>query len=225
MSNSVLTASGRARGALLCLALAGASMPLPGVAEESGGAPAPILTPEQLINYPFSTPVDETPPKVEELSVGEQFVLDSQRGEIEDLVARKLGVLYMKGSREDIAVLQRLVDGGYISKTRTKDWQSLGIVFGDILAEELDLRWVMFEDNLGESRALQYRKTLNFVFPVTMFSKRVQYGQSIDLPAIFSKIENEVARYAAIETEKLRYKDDERRLKPDADQDFLPPDL
>ena len=130
----------------------------------------------------------------------------------------------MKGSQEDIAVLQRLVDGGYISRTRTKDWQSLGIVFGDILAEELDLRWVMYEDDLGESRALQYRKTLNFVFPVTMFSKRIQYGQNIDLPAVYAKIEQEVAGFAAFERDKVRYKDNERRLNPDADQDFLPPD-
>lgn len=212
------------QGALVYLIVSAAGLALPAAAEQRGGAPVPLLTEEELINYPFSTPVDETPPKVEEMSVGDQFILDSQRGDIEDLVARKLGVLYMKGSQEDIAVLQRLVDGGYISRTRTKDWQSLGIVFGDILAEELDLRWVMYEDDLGESRALQYRKTLNFVFPVTMFSKRIQYGQNIDLPAVYAKIEQEVAGFAAFERDKVRYKDNERRLNPDADQDFLPPD-
>ena len=193
-------------------------------AEEGSGAPIPLLTEEQLTNYPFSIPLDETPPKVEELSVGEQFVLDSQRGDIEDLVARKLGVLYLKGSREDLSVLQRLVDGGYISSSRTNDWQSLGVVFGDILAEELDLRWVMYEDDLGESRALQFRKTQSFVFPVTMFSKRVQFGQTIDIPAIFAKIQKDVEGFVAFEAEKVRYDANERRLNLDSDQEFLPPD-
>ena len=77
--------------------------------EGASGAPVPLLSEEELTNYPFSIPVDDTPPKVEEMSVGEQFILDSQRSDIEDLVARKLGVLYMKRSREDLPTLQRLV--------------------------------------------------------------------------------------------------------------------
>ncbi|MBJ37490.1 MAG: hypothetical protein CMD83_03345 [Gammaproteobacteria bacterium] len=192
--------------------------------EGAGGAPVPLLSEEELTNYPFSIPVDETPPKVEEMSVGEQFILDSQRSDIEDLVARKLGVLYMKRSREDLPTLQRLVDGGHIPTSRTKDWQSLGIVFGDILAEELDLRWVIYEDELGKSRALQFGKTLSFVFPVTMFSKRVQFGQSINIPDVYRKVEAEVAGFAAHEAAKVRYADNERRLRGDGDEDYLPPD-
>jgi hypothetical protein len=36
---------------------------------------------------------------------------------------------------------------------------------------------------------------MNFVFPVTLLSKRIQFGQAIDLPQLFASIGSEVAAF------------------------------
>lgn len=188
---------------VLLIAVAGS---VPAVAEpesdvdipqnNSSGIPVPVLTPEELSNYSFPDARDAPPPKVEPLTIGQQFILDAQRSDIKDLITRKVGVLYLKGNRQDIPALQRLVDGSHIADGDVKNWQSLGIVFGDMLAEELDLHWVNFEDELGQSRGLQYRNTANFVFPITMFSRRKQFRQPIDVSDMFEKVAAEVGGYA-----------------------------
>jgi hypothetical protein len=43
----------------------------------------------------------------------------------------------------------RLIDDTVFKKSQTYELQSLGIVFGDVLASELPLRWVMITDEYG----------------------------------------------------------------------------
>lgn len=174
---------------LVCVAGVYAAVPKAEVPED-----VPVLTPEQLENYQFEDD-GEAPPKVEDLNVGQQFILDAQRREITDLIARRLGVLELKGTREDLNVFQRVVDRDLLRDDEIKKWQSLGIVFGDVLANEYDLHWVSYEDKRGTSRALQWRDTMNFVFPITVFSKRVEFGQEIDVKKIYEKIGKEIESF------------------------------
>ena len=60
---------------------------------------------------------------------------------------------------------------------------------------EFGLHWVSYEDELGSSKALRWRKTDNFIFPVTVFSKRIQFKEKIDVAAIYEDIETEVQRF------------------------------
>jgi hypothetical protein len=73
--------------------------------------------------------------------------------------------------------------------------QALGVVFGDLLVKEFGLQWVSYEDELGASKALRWRTTDNFIFPVTVFSKRVQFGERIKVAEIYSALEAEVVRF------------------------------
>ena len=159
----------------------------------------PVLTPEQLKNYQFENPVDWKKPEIEELSLGQQFVLDSGRQQMRDLIQQKLGVMSMQGDLTDLKVLQQVIDRDLLDKDDVKGWQNLGILFGDVLANQLDLSWVAYEDELGESKALRWKKTLNFVFPITMLSRRKQFNQDIDIQALYDKIEGEIEVFAEIE--------------------------
>ena len=154
---------------------------------------------DQLKNYQFENPVDWKKPDVEELSLGQQFVLDSGRQQMRDLIQQKLGVMSMEGTLTDLKVLQQVVDRDLLDDDDVKGWQNLGILFGDILANQLDLNWVAYEDELGASKALRWKKTLNFVFPITMLSRRKQFNQEIDIPALYEKIEGEIEMFAEIE--------------------------
>lgn len=165
------------------------------MAEESG---LPVLTPEQLDNYQFETPAPKRQLVVEDLSVGQKFTLDGQRREVRDLIARHLGIVNLYGDAQDLKALQQLYDRNILKPEQVREWQAVGVVFGDILAKEFGLHWVSYEDELGASRALRWRNSDNFVFPVTMFSKRLQFGEKIDVEQIFNSIKADVERIKAL---------------------------
>lgn len=182
--------------------LTGIWLAMPVFAEEATGIRE--LTPEELEQYEFE--IDETPAKVSDLSLGQRYVLSSQRDEINDLIARRLGVLGLKGDTSDLETLQEIVDRDLIKNTEVREWQGLGIVFGDILVNEYDLHWVSYEDDIGISKALRWEETENYVFPVTVFSKRVQFDEDIDIVAVYNKISAEIARFKEYERARPRFK-------------------
>ena len=165
----------------LCLVL-----PVLTQADEPQGLPQ--LTPDELEKYAFE--VKETLAIIKEPSLGQQFLMSSQRRDIEDLIARHLGVLRLQGDKSDLRLLQGLVESRAVRPEDVRTWQGMGIVFGDILAKELGLRWVSYEDDLGVSKALRWKDTDNYVFPVTVFSKRVGFNEKIDVAEIFARIES-----------------------------------
>lgn len=178
------SASARVLAIAACLSCVGVS-----------GSEVQVLTPEDLENYQFSGHEDPPPPVIREMNLGHRTILKDRRREVADLLARRVGVLRLTGTRADIPALQQLYDRRIVPANDVLTWQAIGVAFGDILAHELDLEWVMYEDHRGTSKALRWRKTSNFVFPVTMFSKRLRYGESLDLEAIFSDIEQQVSTF------------------------------
>ena len=153
-----------------------------------------FLTPEQLEHYQFERGEQEEI-EVSGLSVGQQFIMASQRRSVMDLLNRQLGIAKLQGGLDDLKILQRIVDEQLIKQDDHQGWQSVGVVFGDLLADRLDLHWVQMEDESGTSKALQWRKSNNFVFPITMLSKRQQGGQPIDVAALYAKIKSEVSQF------------------------------
>ncbi|MBN2709820.1 MAG: DUF3806 domain-containing protein [Calditrichaceae bacterium] len=66
-------------------------------------------------------------------------------------------------------------------KTETANLQALGICFGEVLSNELDLHWVEVEDEYGKDPALKYKDTSIIFFPRTMIPKRIENGQEVDV--------------------------------------------
>ena len=137
--------------------------------------------------------------QVRELDVSQQYILSRQRSRILNLMHRRLGTDELSGDRRDLPLLQRLVDQQIIQKSDVASWQAAGVVLGDVIANETNLRWVAVEDELGSSRALQWKRSQNFVFPVTLLSRRVQFDQAIDLQTIFDTVLIEVEAFKAWE--------------------------
>lgn len=157
------------------------------------------LTPEDLENYQFADQPKSAPAKVKDLNIGQKFILDSHRQGTIDLMVRRLGIVSLKQDKSDLDKIQRLVDRSIIRRSDVEQWQALGVVFGDVLAAELNLHWVSYQDERGQSKALQWKKTRNFVFPVTMLSRRVQFKQEIDVFDIFEQIESDIIDFARYE--------------------------
>ena len=110
--------------------------------------------------------------------------MDRQRQRINELILRHYGGRCCR-SELDLDYLQRLLDDRHVSAEQTLELQGMGVLMGDLLATELDLDWVVYEDSKGRSRALQLDETDNFLFPVTMISRRREAGASTDVAAIY----------------------------------------
>ena len=162
------------------------------------------LTEEELARYQFES--DETPAMVKDLSLGQRYALNAQRREVTDLISRRIGIMGLKGDVSDLKTLQSVVDRKVINLNDVRQWQSLGIVFGDVLAKEFNLHWVSYEDDLGISKVLRWRKTDNFVFPVTLFSKRIHFKEQINVVSIYDKISVDIQKFKAYENNRPVFK-------------------
>ena len=98
----------------------------------------PELTPEELERYQFE--IEESEVTVTDLSLGQRYVLSTQRREVADLAARRLGIIKLKGDKSDLSILQNIVEKKLIRQEDVRGWQGLGIVFGDVLAAETPAR-------------------------------------------------------------------------------------
>jgi hypothetical protein len=99
--------------------------------------------------------------------------------------------------QEKLRLLQGILDAGWINPTETAKLQSLGVALGDALAQELHMEWVMVEDDAGCDAALKMPGTTVILFPLTMISKRVESGDTVDVADLFAKVVERTRELAA----------------------------
>lgn len=119
-------------------------------------------------------------PTFSELSPSERDQLDQQRAVVADAVRRRYGAVLTK-TKNDLPVLQKLLDDRVYGKSKTYELQCLGVVFGDVLARQYPLRWVMITDEYGTDPTLRFRSTSININALTMISKRIEGDQPVSL--------------------------------------------
>ncbi|MEH6582797.1 MAG: DUF3806 domain-containing protein [Halioglobus sp.] len=129
----------------------------------------------------------DTLPNIGELSPTDLRYMADQRASIDDLTRRHFGRLINGNKDSDLALLQRLLDDGLVRPEQTRELQAMGIIMGDLLAADLDMHWVVYEDKVGRSRALRYRQTEEYLFPVTMISRRREVDNRTPVTDIYQK--------------------------------------
>ena len=120
------------------------------------------------------------------LSSLEKKYMEAQKSLVDEL-ARSMGQSFNGDLDHDIELLQLLLDSKKIKNDMTPELQAMGYVLGDLLANELDMHWVIYKDYLGRSRALRYKSSNNFLFPVTMISRRREVNNLTSVAKIFDK--------------------------------------
>lgn len=86
---------------------------------------------------------------------------------------------------EKLRLLQSILDAGWIEPSETAKLQCLGITLGDALVQELGMEWVMVEDEYGREPAIRMPGTTVILFPLTMISKRIERGETVDVGDLF----------------------------------------
>jgi hypothetical protein len=122
--------------------------------------------------------------KVLEPSAEDLQRIEAQRTWVRDHY--ELGARHRYDSVEGkLEVLEVILRNGWIESAETVKLQSLGIAFGDALAQRLGLSWVTVEDELGRDPALILKGTSIKVFPLTTISKRIERGEVVDVYELF----------------------------------------
>jgi hypothetical protein len=125
--------------------------------------------------------------RIGELSYLDLQYMAQQRETLSELVERNFGRQF-NGSRDnDLELLQLLLDRRLVRPDQTRELQAMGAIMGDLLAAELDMHWVVYEDSVGRSRALRYRETDNYLFPMTMISRRREADNRTPVKEIYQK--------------------------------------
>ena len=120
-------------------------------------------------------------PEFSELSREDKERLDQQRALVAAAAKQRYGTAALTRTKADLPILQRLLDDKVFNKSQTYELQSLGVVFGDVLASEFPLRWVMLADEYGTDPTLRFKKTSININALTMISKRVEKDEGVDV--------------------------------------------
>lgn len=113
--------------------------------------------------------------------------MQQQRDLLLDLVERNYGRALKREKDNDLELIQRLLDDQLVRNDQTRELQAMGVVMGDLLAEDLGLHWVVYEDSLGRSRALRFKESDDYLFPVTMISRRREVDNRTPVAEIYQK--------------------------------------
>jgi hypothetical protein len=125
--------------------------------------------------------------RISELSKLDQQYMSQQRERLRDLAAINLGRQFTGDRDRDIELLQALLDNQLVKQGQVRELQAMGVVLGDLLAAEHGMHWVIYEDRLGRTRALRYRDSDDFLFPITMIARRREAGNQAPVLQIYQK--------------------------------------
>jgi len=126
-------------------------------------------------------------PVIADLTPLDREYMQQQRDLVTDLVTTEYGSRFNGNRVHDVALLQRLLDDGAVRNDEVRELQAMGVILGDLLAADLGLHWVVYTDGLGRSHALRYRESDNYLFPVTMISRRREADNQKPVAQIYDK--------------------------------------
>jgi hypothetical protein len=86
-----------------------------------------------------------------------------------------------------LRLLEVILANRWVAPDETLKLQSLGVAFGDALAQQLGMTWVAVEDEYGRDPALRFDGTSILAFPLTTISKRVEGGEEVNVRQLFEQ--------------------------------------
>jgi hypothetical protein len=131
--------------------------------------------------------------RIDVFSAEETVHIERRRGWVRDHYDEEARDKY-QSVQGKLRLLDTIVRSDWIEPHETWKLQSLGITFGDLLAQMLNLEWVMVEDDNGRDPALRVPGTSILVYPLTVISKRIERGETVDVPELLREFANGIER-------------------------------
>ena len=136
----------------------------------------------------------QLPALIEPLGPADQAKSRQQQTYVDQLARRRLGTPLRGGDLQDLNLLQRLLDAQFVEPDDIAGQQALGLALGNVMASGLGLHWVVIDDEVGRSRALQLDETQHLFFPITMVSKRTRHHEPVDFHQLYQQVQQDVTR-------------------------------
>jgi hypothetical protein len=134
----------------------------------------------------------DKPQRISEFTPEDLARVAKQRASIEARLADGASREKYKAAAGKLGLLRALLEAHTFEPTQTWELQSMGVVLGDALVQELGLRWVMVEDEYGRDPALAVPGKSVLLYPLTMISKRIEAGQSVDVFDLFNWVAEQI---------------------------------
>lgn len=125
--------------------------------------------------------------KIEPLNSSDAARVEAQRKWVREHFTPETEHLYSDLDQK-LRLLDTIITQKWIEPNETVKLQALGITLGDAFAQKMGWEWVAVEDQYGRDPALRIPETSLTLFPLTMISKRIEKGESVDVRALFSGV-------------------------------------
>ena len=124
--------------------------------------------------------------KIMNLTGQDQARLNEQRAIVEKYLSKEDLETKYKTPAGKLDTLRALLEANVFNKSQTYELQSMGVVLGDTFVQEMGFHWVIVEDEYGRDPAIKYKETSIILYPLTMISKRIENGESVDVFEMFN---------------------------------------
>ncbi len=132
-------------------------------------------------------------PKFTELSHEDSTRLEQQRAVVAAAAKQRYGTTALTRTKRDLPILQNLINDRVFKRSQTYELRSLGVAFGDVLASELPLRWVLVTDEFGTDPTLRFKETTIQINALTIISKRVERDEPVSVQWLLDKTREQLA--------------------------------
>lgn len=151
------------------------------------------------------TEMESCIPSISELSLKTSTIFEPKYTDFMDIEeraaamfeidARALAEHHQEG--KSLPQIQRSLDAELFTPQHTNELQSVGLALGDYIQTVYpDFHWAVTRDEYGRDWSLQYKTLSLSVFPMTMISKRVEDGESVNVQEL---VDNLVAQVIQME--------------------------
>ncbi len=127
-----------------------------------------------------------------ELSAIDERYMQDRRADLDAVARSNFGRQFNGDPENDMRLIQLLLDRNTVRPEQRMLLQAMGYVLGDILVKKHRVRWIIFEDRVGRSRALEVDGKPDVVFPATAISRRAETGAKVDVQAVYERLVSEI---------------------------------
>ncbi len=133
---------------------------------------------------------------VRNIDADEANGLEAERQWVQALIKGFDSDVVLSKTKSDLPTLQTIIENGPYTESPANELVVIGTTYGDILATELGLHWVVVTDEYGTDIGLQYKNSEIYLFPRDMIVKRFEQGEEIDLSFMFEELVKVVSEKA-----------------------------
>ena len=142
-----------------------------------------------LLTLSAAVNADNLPRKEQLTDIDLQWMQVKKR-EVSDLASRHFGRFFNTDKAHNLRLIQDLLDSKIIARTDTELLQGMGFIIGDLLAKEEGLRWIVYVDSRGRSRALEVPNKPDVVFLGTSIARRYEVGAPVNVQQVYQKLQS-----------------------------------